>query len=125
MPSACRRVRKPTKREEDKCTPFLACLQYPHWETFLFCKNGCQIIKPSILKKQYTHNSRPQIDFNFTMYLCWTFLVYYLYRNIPFTCVAFTEFIIFSKKTIPIVTGNFFSRFNVSEGFHTCCIPAS
>lgn len=46
-------------------------------------------------------------------------------QNIPFTCVAFTEFIIFSKKPIPVVTRNFFSRFNIAQSFHTCCIPAS
>lgn len=48
----------------------------------------------------------------------------YLHQSIPFTGVTFAVFIIFSKKPISVVTRDFFSRLNISQSFHTCCISA-
>lgn len=44
--------------------------------------------------------------------------------HLPFTCIAFTKFIVFPKKTISIVTWDFLSWFNVPQHLHTGCIPS-
>lgn len=44
---------------------------------------------------------------------------------IPFTGVTFTEFIIFPKEAISIVTGDLFPRFNIPQNLDTCCISPS
>lgn len=38
---------------------------------------------------------------------------------VPFACIAFTKFIVFSKKTIPVVTWDFLSWFDVPQHLHT------
>lgn len=43
---------------------------------------------------------------------------------IPFTSIAFTEFIVFSKESISIVTGDLFARFNVPQNLYTGSISA-
>jgi len=43
--------------------------------------------------------------------------------HVPFTCIAFTKFIVLPKKPVAVVTRDLLSRFDVPQDLHAGRVP--